>query len=59
VTIACCHHLFHSTTSIEKGDGIIDVTFFATKQSKRQRPSKEVMKVTIVFFFSKHKKRQW
>jgi hypothetical protein len=34
-TIACCHHLFHSITTIEKGDGITTVTLFVPKPPKK------------------------
>jgi hypothetical protein len=44
---ACCHHLLHNTTTIEEGDDIVAITFFATK------PLKKAMVVTIVIFCNK------
>jgi hypothetical protein len=41
---ACCHHLFHITTTIEIGDDITTVTFFAAKSPKN------VMAIVVVFF---------
>jgi len=44
---ACYHCLFHSTTIIEKGDGIATVTFFTIK------PSKKVITIVVAFFYNK------
>jgi hypothetical protein len=33
----CYHRLLHSTTTIEKGDNIVAVTFFTSKPPKRQQ----------------------
>ncbi len=41
---SCCHHLVHSTTTIEVGDDIVAVTFFATK------PQNKVTAIFVVFF---------
>ncbi len=59
----CCHHLLHNTTTIEVGDDIIVLTFFATK------PSKKAMTIPVkaietsdgsyrrVFLILKHKEK--
>jgi hypothetical protein len=46
-TVAYSHHVLHSTTTIEEGDDITAITFFATK------PSKKAMVVAIFFFCNK------
>jgi hypothetical protein len=44
---AHCHYLFHNTTTIEIGEDIVVVTFFATK------PPKKVMAIVVLCFCNK------
>jgi len=47
VTTACYHHLLHNTTTIEKGDDIVAITFFTVK------PSEKVTTIAVTLFLNK------
>jgi hypothetical protein len=57
--IAFSHRLLHHTTTIEEGDDIVAITFFATEPQKRRmqpfcatKPSKKVTEGVVFFFFA-------